>query len=85
MRRLRNEPTLENISSDGTVGCIFDPRRRRKAKIREAVQAILLCVGAVLIPSLLALDGTVWLGCQKINTSECVDMLLIATRATAQQ
>lgn len=54
------------------------------AKIRQAVDAVLLCAGAVLIPFLLALDGAVWLGCQQITMSACAEILLVATQAAAQ-
>ena len=51
------------------------PRRRA---IDGAVSELLLCIGLVLLPALLAADTSLWLGCRSLSRAECVALLVLS-------
>lgn len=51
---------------------------RRWVAIRQASSELLFCVGLVVLPALVAIDMSVWLGCQHLNRTDCADLLVLS-------
>lgn len=50
----------------------------RRGGITRACGEVLLYIGLVLLPALLAADTGVWLGCRNLSRADCVDLLALS-------
>lgn len=50
----------------------------RLGRINRACSELLLRIGLVLLPALLAADTSVWLGCRHLSRADCVDLFVLS-------
>lgn len=55
-----------------TAAAATAPRQVLRRNVLEAVSAVLLCAGLVLLPGLAALDLSVGLACQGLSRNACI-------------